>query len=62
MDKVKGHEMYAHITLEKGERSALLNLTTIYKINKLELPGPNILYTAVSLDGYIADTEGKITF
>ena len=26
VDKVKGHEMYAHITLEKGERSALANL------------------------------------
>ena len=26
VDKVKGHDMYAHITLEKGERSALANL------------------------------------
>jgi len=26
VDKVKGHPMYAHITLEKGERSALANL------------------------------------
>ena len=26
VDRVKGHEMYAHITLEKGERSALANL------------------------------------
>ena len=24
--KVKGQEIYAHITLEKGERSALANL------------------------------------
>jgi PhoH-like ATPase len=26
IDKVKGHELYAHITLEKGERSELANL------------------------------------
>ena len=26
IDRVKGHDMYAHITLEKGERSALANL------------------------------------
>ena len=26
VDRVKGHDMYAHITLEKGERSALANL------------------------------------
>lgn len=26
VDRVKGHDMYAHVTLEKGERSALANL------------------------------------
>ncbi|WNB18597.1 PhoH family protein [Marivirga arenosa] len=26
IDKVKGHELYAHVTLEKGERSELANL------------------------------------
>ncbi|MEO0639065.1 MAG: PhoH family protein, partial [Bacteroidota bacterium] len=28
IDKLKGQSLYAHITLEKGERSALANLAT----------------------------------
>jgi PhoH-like ATPase len=26
IDRIKGHSLYAHITLEKGERSELANL------------------------------------
>ena len=28
IDKAKGHPLYAHITLQKGERSELANLAT----------------------------------